>query len=230
MGKTGIGSFWIGAAVVALMAMLWLSTASPTPVHGQNVPPAILGGTAWIDGELAPPGTPITALEGATVLGQGVVGENGVFRAFTVSKPSQSNRIYFLVGNYRAAGEETWWSGRREIGLELRASTTGAPAPTAAPQQVGATPTPIPARPAEPGPAGPQGPRGPQGVAGPPGPVGPAGETGSAGPPGPPGPQGEEGPEGPEGEEGPRGRTAGNHRLQGLYALGRRWCQPSCWR
>ena len=217
----------IGIAIILPVTALALTTLSlmalpPSPVSAQapSGPPAFLGGTAWVDGQPARPGAPVVAMQGDTVLGQGVVEDNGRFKPFQVKKPPNGDSIYFMVDGARVESEETWWSGRLEANMELRAGGVSQPSPTATPTPV-PEPTAVPTRapaptaapiPGPPGETGPPGPPGPQGPAGPPGPAGAAGLQGDAGPAGPPGPQG------PPGEEGSRGRT-GESGGSGSFAL-----------
>lgn len=210
----------VPAFLLTLLAALPVAMAS-----AQVLPPAILAGTAWLDGRLAPAGAVIQAMQGDTELARTVVKTNGRFGPLQVPQPGAGNRIYFTVGGQRADTEMTWRSGLRRANLHLRAgagaqpaaTATPLPAPTARPAGV---PTPAPAvvqgpagPPGPPGPAGPAGPRGADGPSGPPGEVGPPGPTGPAGAPG------ERGPEGPEGEEGRRG-ARGESDGYGVYILG----------
>lgn len=206
--------WFLGIAAAVLLALLTVLSLPNVSAQAPSGPPAFLGGTAWVDGQLAPPGTIVIAVQGNTELGRGVVEDDGKFKPFQIRKPPAGNLIYFVVGGARVPGEESWRSGLLRADLELRSGSVSQEAPTATPPP---TPTPMPTPPAisvpgprgEPGPAGPTGPQGPQGVAGPPGPPGPSGESGA---------QGEPGPEGPRGEEGPRGRSADSNNYA-LYAL-----------
>lgn len=208
--------WFLGIAVAVSLALLTALSLPHVSAQAPSGPPAFLGGKAWVDGQLAPPGAAVIAMQGSTELGRGIVEDGGTFRPFQIRKPPTGNLIYFLVDGALVPGEETWRSGLLRADLELRAVSATQQTPTATPPPT-PTPMPVPTTPAVsvPGPAGPQGepgpagPPGPQGVAGPPGPPGPAGE---------PGAQGESGPEGPSGEEGPRGRSADSNNY-GLYAL-----------
>ncbi len=202
-------SRWLAAILItlALLAALPWSTAS---AQAPNRPPAIWGGLAWIDGELAPSGTPINAMQGATVLGQGVVEADGRFKPFQINQPTSGSSIIFLVGNALVPEPTRWVSGSIRLDLELQASTSSTPEVAATPTRAAVT-APVEQGPA--GPAGPQGERGPTGSQGPPGERGLPGEPGSVGP------QGVTGPAGPMGEEGRRGRSAESNNY-GLYALG----------
>ena len=211
---------WLAGLAIALsVSLITILSWAPTSAQAPSGPPAFLGGTAWVDGQLARSGAPVVAMQGDTELGRGVVEADGKFKPFQISKPPTGNLIYFVVDGARAAGEEEWRSGRLDITLELRATSVSQPAPTATPSPTAAHPptnTPVPAPTvAIPGPQGPQGEVGPAGPAGPPGP------QGVAGPPGPPGPAGEAGQAGPRGEEGQRGRAGESESSSslGLYAL-----------
>ncbi len=206
--------------LASLLAWFPYATAS---AQAPNVPPAVLAGTAWLDGALAPPGATIMAMQGDRELARISVGADGRFGPLQISSPPSAGSVYFLVDGRRADYELTWRSGFLKADVELRAPAGAQPLPMATPLPAAtARPTNTPAPTAAPvmvtGPAGPPGPAGEPGPAGPPGPVGPQGESGAAGPPGPQGPAG---PEGPEGEEGPRGRTAESESDgYGFYALG----------
>ena len=200
-----------------MLVMSMMTLATVDVAEAQNVPPAVLAGKAYRDGQPVPGGTVIRAFQGTTVLGETVAGADGSY-TIQVSQPRQGQTVYFLVGDSRADFELTWRSGLRQL-VDLRAGSGGAPqaAATSTPVPRAATaPTPIPQTFQVAGPQGERGPAGPAGQAGPAGPMGPAGPTG---PQGPAGPAGAEGPEGPEGEEGPRGRTPETNDY-GAYALG----------
>ena len=174
---------------------------------------AFLTGIAHIDGEPAPAGTSVAALQNGQVLARTSVAGDGGF-LLEIEEPPADDLVYFMVGDARADYELTWESGNR-LPVYLKAAT-GAPrsADVAVPSG-----TPVPALSAVPEPAG--SPREP-GAAGPVGPRGLAGERGPAGPPGevgPPGPQGSIGETGPPGEEGRRGRI-GETSPYAVYALG----------
>ena len=210
---------WLAGLAIALsVSLITILNWSQASAQAPSGPPAFLGGTAWVDGQLARPGAPVVAMQGNTELGRGVVEADGKFKPFQIKKPPVGNLFYFIVDGARAPGEEAWRSGRLDITLELRATSVSQPAPTATPRPTATPPptnTPVP----DPTAAIP-GPQGPQGEVGPAGPAGPPGPQGEAGPAGPPGPVGEAGPAGPPGEEGQRGRAGGTESSDlGLYAL-----------
>ena len=202
--------------VVSLLTASAALSHSTAPAQAQPLPPAVLAGTAWLDGTPAPNGTVIRAMQGNIVLSEANVRANGRFGPLQIPQPPASGPVYFLIGNIRAGYELVWRSGFLKADVELRAAGD-VPAATATPRPAPATlsPTSTPIRLANsvPGPQGPQGARGPAGPPGPPGAIGPPGPYGEAGPPGP------EGQRGPEGEKGPRGRT-GESNDYGFYALG----------
>ncbi len=195
-----------------LLAALPYATAS---AQSPPSPPTVLGGTAWLDGQLVPPGTLIQAMQDSTQLSRITARTNGRFGPLQVSKPPGAGPVYFLVNGQRADIEMHWRAGFLQADLELRAglgaqpapaaTATPRPAPTARPEQL-AAPTAVVV-------AGPRGERGPAGAQGPIGPAGPRGEPGQSGP------DGLRGERGPEGEEGPRGRK-GETSDYGLYTLG----------
>ena len=219
-----IQSRWL--IVVPAVITLTLLTALPNlPASAQapNLPPMVLAGTAWLEGDLATAGVVIQAMQEDTELSRITVRSNGRFGPLQVRQPPGRSPVYFLVDGQRADVEMNWRSGYLQADLELRAPAAGQPAATATPR-----PRPAPTATARPAPtpqpaptamaiAGPPGERGPAGPAGPQGASGPPGPPGGPGPPGPEGPAGERG---PEGEEGPRGRAAKSE-SEGydLYAL-----------
>ena len=204
---------------VVLVLITVVGALAHTVVFAQSPPspPTVLGGIAWLDGELAPPGTLIEAMQGDVRLSRITTRNNGRFGPLQIPKPPGIGPVYFLIDGQRADVEIEWRAGFLQAGLELRAGLGARPAPsaTATPPP---TPTPRAGQPVAPtavtvvGPAGPRGERGPAGPAGPPGPQGPQGDQG---PPGAAGPQGEQG---PEGEEGPRGRPGESEGYE-LYTL-----------
>ena len=206
-------------AVLMLMLTFLLAALPDAIVSAQSppLPPTVLGGTAWLDGELVPPGTLIQAMQGNTELQRITVRTNGRFGPLQVRQPPGNGPVYFLIGGHRADNEMNWQPGFLQAGLELRAASTARPVPaaTAAPRPAA---TASPAQPVSPTAvtvAGPRGERGPAGPAGPQGATGPAGPPGEPGTPGLQGPQGERGAEGEEGPRGRRGETSG----YGLYTL-----------
>ncbi len=202
---------------VCLLTLLGAFSHSTASAQSPPSPPTVLGGTAWLDGQLVPPGTLIQAMQGSTQLSRITARTNGRFGPLQVSKPPGAGPVYFLVNGQRADIEVHWRAGFLQADLELRAGLGVRPAPAAA---ATATPRPCPtARPEQLAAptavvvAGPRGERGPAGAQGPMGPAGPRGEPGQSGP------DGLRGERGPEGEEGTRGRK-GETSDYGLYTLG----------
>lgn len=207
--------------VIAVISLALLGVLSHATVSAQSppLPPTVLAGTAWLDGELVPPGTLIEAMQGEVRISRTTARNGGRFGPLQVPQPSGVGPVYFLIDGQRADEEMTWQAGFLQPNLELRAGRGARPAPgpeaTATPRPA-ATATPAhPVAPTAQVVAGPAGPRGERGPAGPPGPPGPAGPQGEPGPPGPAGPEGEVGPEGEEGPRGRKGETDG----YGLYTL-----------
>jgi hypothetical protein len=204
--------------VMAFVSLTLLGALSYSTVSAQSppLPPAVLGGTAWLDGQLVPPGTLIQAMQGDTQLSRVTARNNGRFGPLQVPRPPGVGPVYFLVDGQRANIEMNWRAGFLQADLQLRAGLgaqpTPGPAATATPQP---TSTARPGQPVAPTPAMVAGPAGPRGERGPAGPQGSAGPQGEPGLQGPAGPQGEQG---PEGEEGPRGRK-GESDGYGLYTL-----------
>ena len=208
------------ALAVLMLTLTFLLAALPDAIvsaQSPPLPPTVLGGTAWLDGELVPPGTLIQAMQGNTELQRITARPNGRFGPLQVSKPPGAGPVYFSVNGQRADIEMNWRAGFLQADLELRAGLGVRPAPAAA---ATATPRPVPtARPEQLAAptavvvAGPRGERGPAGAQGPMGPAGPRGEPGQSGP------DGLRGERGPEGEEGTRGRK-GETSDYGLYTLG----------
>ena len=173
-------------------AMLFPTIASAQSNHR---PPAVLAGKAWLDDQLAPPGSLVAAVQGETMLAQAVVQADGTFGLLQIPQPPESEIVTFTVAGVPADYQLTWYSGQRLL-IDIQARTHPATSPL--------QPTPTASAPASAGPPGPVGP------AGPPGPAGPAGESGPPGPPGslgPPGPTGPQGPTGADGAPGPQGNT-----------------------
>ena len=205
-----------GLVVVAL-ALLFVLPYANVSAQAPVLPPAIVAGYAFLDGVPVPPGTPVVAVQGSTVLDSGVTREGGRFGPLQVPKPPSGNDVYFVVGNFQAVERFQWASGAREAGLNLNARSE-ATSPTPPVARPSPSSTQVPSQPA----SGGVGVPGEQGPPGPPGPPGPQGEQGVAGPPGPPGSQGEQGvagERGPQGEEGPRGRSGESGGGSGPYAL-----------
>ncbi len=192
---------WLIFLMPVCLAVL-IGALAHTSVSAQSPPspPTVLAGTAWLDGQLVPPGTLIQAMQGDTRLSRITARNDGRFGPLQVPKPPGIGPVYFLIDGQRADVEMEWRAGFLQADLELRAGLGGGPAP-----QVDPTAVPTPAQPVAPTAVmipGPAGPRGESGPAGPPGFPGPAGPQGEPGPAGPAGPQGEEGDEGTPGQKG----------------------------
>jgi hypothetical protein len=194
------------AVLVSLLAILPYAMVS---AQSPNVPPAVVAGSATLDGIVAPAGTVVVAMQGTTELARSTVGAGGKFGVLLIPTPPSGNTVYFMVGNGRATQTIEWFSGLRTASFGLTARTSNVqPGPTTPP--VTGSVVPVPAgQPGERGPAGPPGAQGPAGA---------VGETGVTGPPGPPGPMGATGEAGPEGPEGPQGLPAESNN-SGLNAL-----------
>ena len=196
--------------LLLLMAVAALLVGIPAAVSAQAGPPHQILGNAFIDGQLAPPGTEVQALAAdGTVLQTATVrvATTTINYRLNVPQPSSSDRtISFKVGGYDATPSRavTWVQGDTTYPVNLTASSVAVPTPTPMPA---AEPTPTPTPMVVRGAPGPQGPAGPAGPAGPTGDAGPAGEPGPRGPAGPAGLRGPAGPAGPPGEAGPPGDT-----------------------
>lgn len=159
---------WLIITAIILPALVALPLLAMS-AEAQNVPPAVLAGKAYLDGEPAPAGTLIRAIQGTTVLGEAVTQADGTY-SIQISQPRQGLVVNFLVGDARADFELTWRSGLPQL-VDLRASPGVAPAapaatlaaPTATPVATLA-PTPTAAPPPRTA-VGPQGPAGSQGPA-----------------------------------------------------------------
>ena len=206
---------WLIAAI-AVVSLTLFGTLAHATVSAQSPPkpPTVLAGTAWLDGELVPPGTLIEAMQGDTRVSRTTARNDGRFGPLQVPEPGGVGPVYFRIAGQIADVEMTWQSGFLQADLELRAGLGATPAPsTSAVPQPTSTPSPAqataPVMTAVAGPAGPRGERGPEG---PPGPAGPQGVAGSSGPAGP---QGEMGRTGLPGPPGPAAESDG----YGLYTL-----------
>ena len=187
-------------ALLAILPFAIVSAQSP------NIPPAVVAGTAMLDGVAAPFGTPVVAMQGATELARSIVEADGKFGVLLIPRPPTSDPVTFMVGNAKADQTIDWSSGLRTARFGLTASSTAMqpiPTPGIVPIEVAAG---MPGPQGPPGATGPAGPQGPQGL------QGASGEPGAAGPAGPQGPQGEAGPRGPAG-------TPAESTNQGLNAL-----------
>ena len=180
------------------------SPPSAETTTSSNTPMTALRGKAWLDGEAAPPGTPVVAMQSGQELARTAVAEEGGFQ-IEIPKPPAGDIVYFTVGNTRADYELSWGDGDQLVN-DLQAATD-APRPS---DSAGSSGAPTPTAMVVPGSVAPQVGRGPVG------PPGPSGERGPVGPQGEPGPRG---PTGQEGEEGRRGRT-GEASDYGAYVLG----------
>ena len=205
---------WLIFVLPVCLAMVFAALAhTAASAQSPPSPPTVLAGTAWLDGQLVPPGTLIEAMQGNTRVSRTTAKNDGRFGPLQVPKPPGIGPVYFVIDGQRADVEMEWRAGFLQADLELRAGLGGGPAPAPTP-----TAAPTLAQPVAPTAAmvpGPAGPRGEPGPAGPPGAAGPAGRQGDPGPAGSTGPQG---PEGPAGGEGPRGQP-GESDGYGLYTL-----------
>ena len=207
---------WPIAAVVVAAVVAFTPFAMPShpTVSAQSppMPPTVLAGTAWLDGELVRPGTLIEAMQGDVRLSRTTARNEGRFGPLQVPEPPGVGPVYFRIDGQIADVEMDWRAGFLQADLELRAGLGARPAPSTSPTPEPAA-TPSPAQPTAPavvaGPAGPRGERGPEG------PQGPAGPQGQSGLPGPAGPQCVPGPEGQQGPPGQPGASDG----YGLYTL-----------
>ena len=201
---------------IAVVALTLFGAVSHATVSAQSppMPPTVLAGTAWLDGELVRPGTLIEAMQGDVRLSRTTARNDGRFGPLQVPEPSGVGPVYFVIDGQIADAEMSWRAGFLQADLELRAGLGARPAPSTAATPV-PTSTPIPAQSVAPTVVAVAGPAGPRGERGPGGPPGPAGPQGASGLPGPAGPQGAPG---PKGEPGPPGQ-AGESDDYGLYTL-----------
>ena len=199
--------------LIAIAALLAVSI--PAIVSAQEPPPNRFYGAVRIDGNPAPPGTPIEAFARGVSAAKTTVTSAGRY-LFDVPRLSNGTPLTFKVSGYDVVETATWQQGQRTP-LDLNASSVAAqptePPPTVAPtprptvRVVRPTPNPITSRPI-PGPQGEQGEKGDPGLQGPPGLAGAQGLRGipgADGVSGQAGPKGLSGDQGPEGERGPRG-------------------------
>ena len=148
------------------------------------MPPVILGGTGYVDGQPAPAGAWIVALHDGKELARIKVREEGRFGPMEIPRPPAGGPISFTVADKPADLQLRWRSGSRLL-QDLRAgagvvpatlppaqpAATATPIPTATPQRENTpTPTPVvlaghPLRPGEHVPEGPEGEEGPGGAA-----------------------------------------------------------------
>lgn len=196
--RTGLVALTL--TLLGVLPFTFVSAQSP------NLPPAVVAGTALLDGVAAPFGTPVVAMQGTTELARSVVEADGKFGVLMIPSPPTSDPVTFMVGSAKADQTIDWSSGLRTARFGLTASSADmqpVPTPAMGPSEVAS---------GIPGPQGPPGAIGPAGPQGPQGPQGTSGEPGAAGPAGPQGPQGEAGPRGPAG-------TPAETTNQGLNAL-----------
>lgn len=193
--------------IIAVVSLTLFGALAQATVSAQSppMPPTVLAGTAWLDGQLVPPGTLIEAMQGEVRLSRTTARNDGRFGPLQVPEPPGVGLVYFRIDGQIADAEMNWRAGFLQADLELRAGVGARPAPGASTvPQPAPTPSPEPAVAPTPvavaGPAGPRGERGQEGRPGPAGPQGAPGSHGPAGPQGDPGPQGEQGPPGPAGE------------------------------
>ena len=196
--RTGLVALTL--TILGVLPFTMVSAQSP------NIPPAVVAGTAILNGVAAPAGISVVAMQGTTELARSLVGADGKFGVLLIPRPPTSDPVTFMVGSVKADQTIAWSSGLRTARFGLTASSTvmqPVPTPATVPSEVAA---------GMPGPQGPPGATGPAGPQGPQGPQGTSGEPGAAGPAGPQGPQGEAGPRGPAG-------TPAETSNQGLNAL-----------
>jgi hypothetical protein len=209
------------ALYLVLLTLVLLIVSIPSVALGQDGPPHGIVGNVRINGQLAAPGTAVSAIINNQTLARSSVAAGGSYRLqIPAGENYGTNPISFQV-NGRAADAKnasgrawtgTWSGGGLDLVNLVSPSTSTRAAPTTAPTRVTTTvtrrtPVPTAARgPVGPqGPAGPQGPQGSQGGTGPQGGPGVQGPKGDQGPVGPPGERGLQGDSGPRGEPGPQG-------------------------
>ena len=193
--------------IALTLTMLAIAPFAIVSAQSPNIPPAVVAGTASLDGVTAPPGTPIVAMQGTTELARSVVGAGGKFGVLLIPRPPTSDPVTFMVGIAKADQTINWSSGLRTATFGLTArSGSMQPAVTPGPGSTGNA-----------GIQGPQGPQGEPGPAGPPGAQGPQGAPGSPGAAGPPGVQGPQGEAGTIGPVGPPGEVT-NYGVHALWA------------
>ena len=108
---------------IAVVALTLVGAVSSGTVSAQSPPspPTVLAGTAWLDGQLVPPGTPIQAMQGDTRLSRVTARNDGRFGPLQVPKPPGVGPVYFLIDGQRADVEMEWRAGFLQADLELRA-------------------------------------------------------------------------------------------------------------
>ena len=87
-------NWFIGITFAFAIAATLLALPTPSvSAQAPSGPPAFLGGTAWVDGQLARPGAPVIAMHGNTVLGQGAVESGGRFKPFPGDKTAHRRPV-----------------------------------------------------------------------------------------------------------------------------------------
>ena len=205
------------ALYLVLLTLVLLIVSIPSVALGQDGPPHGIVGNVRINGQLAAPGTAVSAIINNQALARTSVAAGGSYRLqIPAGENYGTNPISFQVNGRAADAKDasgrawtgTWSGGGLDLVNLVSPSTSTRAAPTTAPTRVTTTvtrrtPVPTAAR----GPVGPQGPAGPQGAQGAQGGIGPQGGPGVQGPKGDQGPVGPPGERGLQGDLGPRGGT-----------------------
>ena len=137
-----INARWlIFVLAVSLLTPFAALSHSTGLAQAQPLPPAVLAGTAWLDGTPAPVGVAIPGNAEKSRDGRGL--RSWKWTVWTVAnpRPLDSGPVYFLIGDSRASYELTWRSGFLKADVELRAAGD-VPAATATPRPILATPLP----------------------------------------------------------------------------------------
>ena len=81
--------------VFVVVSLTLVGAFSLTTVSAQSPPspPTVLAGTAWLDGQLVPPGTVIQAMQGDMELSHVKARNNGRFGPLKVKQPGGSVRF-----------------------------------------------------------------------------------------------------------------------------------------
>ena len=205
------------ALYLVLLTLVLLIVSIPSVALGQDGPPHGIVGNVRINGQLAAPGTAVSAIINNQALARTSVAAGGSYRLqIPAGENYGTNPISFQVNGRAADAKDasgrawtgTWSGGGLDLVNLVSPSTSTRAAPTTAPTRVTTTvtrrtPVPTAAR----GPVGPQGPAGPQGAQGAQGGIGLQGGPGVQGPKGDQGPVGPPGERGLQGDLGPRGGT-----------------------
>ena len=205
------------ALYLVLLTLVLLIVSIPSVALGQDGPPHGIVGNVRINGQLAAPGTAVSAIINNQALARTSVAAGGSYRLqIPAGENYGTNPISFQVNGRAVDAKDasgrawtgTWSGGGLDLVNLVSPSTSTRAAPTTAPTRVTTTvtrrtPVPTAAR----GPVGPQGPAGPQGAQGAQGGTGPQGGPGVQGPKGDQGPVGPPGERGLQGDLGPRGGT-----------------------